>query len=261
MPTYSKASAAVLPRPRAPSLSRSGVPILPRPRALLSYRARALLSYHAPAFLSTAPVRSYPTALRRSYPIALRRSYRIVLPLCRQRSYRALAPLPYRAPALLPSVTGCALWAPLQQRRAFRTTTAGPPAQEARPRSGVSFEHPPGGSYRARRHPASPPCLASFLCPLDRPWSTASTASWGCRCPGELLLRSAAKFSPLRMSQLVWTKTTTYASYLPFVPTFLQYMPSLFSCVGPSGPFLSPSHEPVALGASLRWAAAGLLPL
>lgn len=35
---------------------------------------------------------------------------------------------------------------------------------------------------------------------------------------------------------------------------------SLRSCVGPSGPCHSPSHEPAALGAPLFWVALGLIP-
>ncbi|KAJ7450412.1 hypothetical protein FB451DRAFT_1566613 [Mycena latifolia] len=207
---------------------------------LRSYPTAPLRSYPIALRCSypTVPLRSYPTALRRSYPIALRRSYRIVLPLCCSIPTTPLCPYPTAPLRSYPSLTGCVLGR-LFNDDATSHDNGWPSTLRSSPTKRVS---------RSSIHPAVP---------------TAHAHPQALRASPHFYARSTApaKFSPLRMSQLVWTKTTLYASYLPFAPILLQYMPLLFSCVGPSGPFLSPLHEPVALGASLRWAAAGLLPL
>ncbi|KAJ7473410.1 hypothetical protein FB451DRAFT_1558636 [Mycena latifolia] len=179
----------------------------------------------------TAPVRSYPTALRRSYPIALRRSYRIVLPLCRSVPTAPLRPYPTAPLRSYPSLTGCVFG------RLFNDTPShdnGWPsvlkklAHEAGSRSST---HPAVPTARA---PVSPPCLASFFMPARPPLVRGVDSLLGLSLPRRVpppqfgqVLPAAQHAMPA--SQLIWTKTMSYTSYLPFVPTFLQYMPLLFS--------------------------------
>ncbi|KAJ7131354.1 chaperonin 10-like protein [Mycena epipterygia] len=105
-----------------------------------------------------------------------------------------------------------------------------PALKKSADKAGVSFKRPPRG-------PITPPHLRAFRASLDinspfgaASWSAALAAYWGCRRLGELLIRSAAKFSVLRDTcrstrvsrslvngravrsiHLVWTKTTQTA--------------------------------------------------
>ncbi|KAJ7455407.1 hypothetical protein FB451DRAFT_1277716 [Mycena latifolia] len=102
-----------------------------------------------------------------------------------------------------------------------------PELRKSAEKAGVSFKRPPRGPI-TRAH------LRAFRASLDisspfgaAAWSVALAGFWGCRRLGELLIRSAAKFSPLRDTcrstrvsrsltggravrgiHLVWTKTT-----------------------------------------------------
>ncbi|KAJ7449895.1 hypothetical protein FB451DRAFT_1566797 [Mycena latifolia] len=119
-------------------------------------------------FYPIALRRSYPTAPLRSYPIALRRSYRIVLPLCCSVPTAPLHPYPTAPLRSYPSFTGC-VFGRLFNDDATSHDNGWPSApKKLAHEAGVSFEHPPGGSYRART-PASPPCLASFFMPARPP--------------------------------------------------------------------------------------------
>ncbi|KAJ7245574.1 hypothetical protein C8J57DRAFT_1190911 [Mycena rebaudengoi] len=103
-----------------------------------------------------------------------------------------------------------------------------PALKKSADKAGLSFKRPPRGPIT----PAHLRALRAFL-DLSSPfgaasWSAALTAFWGCRRLGEVLIRSAAKFSTTRDTcrdtrvsrstvngrvvltiHLVWTKTTT----------------------------------------------------
>lgn len=102
-----------------------------------------------------------------------------------------------------------------------------PALKKSADKAGISFKRPPRG-------PITPAHLRAFRASLvlsspfgAAAWSAALSAFWGCRRLGELLIRSAAKFSalrdtcrstrvsrsttnrrPVRGIHLVWTKTT-----------------------------------------------------
>ncbi|KAJ7442310.1 hypothetical protein FB451DRAFT_1057640, partial [Mycena latifolia] len=115
-----------------------------------------------------------------------------------------------------------------------------PALKKSADKAGVSFKHPPHGPI-TRKHLRAFRTSLNLSSPLGAAsWSAATTAFWGCRRLGELLIRSAAKFSRLRDTcrstrisrssangravlaiHLIWTKTTQSLGGECFLTTVL----------------------------------------